>query len=179
MLYLFVVLLSVIIPLAAVLVYIVFFLILAMVRGAVFVPSDRERVRTMVNLLGIKEGDRAIDVGSGDGRVVIEMAKTGAEAYGVEINPFLVLWSRYQINKAGLKGKAQIYWKNQWSQDFGMFNKVAVYGITYIMKDLEKKFKKELKLGSLVVSNAFAFPSWKPIKEEGEKEGIIRLYNID
>lgn len=176
--YVFLVILAAAIPLAVTILYIAFFLVLAMIRGAVYVPSDWSRVNTMVNLLDIKEGDSAIDVGSGDGRIVIKMAKKGANAYGIEINPFLVLWSRYQIKKQGLTSKARVDWKNQWRQDFSEFNKVAVYGITYIMRELEEKLQKELKPESLVVSNAFAFPSWKPIKEEGEKDGVIRLYKV-
>ncbi|OGZ58104.1 MAG: hypothetical protein A3B96_02510 [Candidatus Spechtbacteria bacterium RIFCSPHIGHO2_02_FULL_43_15b] len=174
--YVSVLILSLIIPTAVAVVYVVMFLILPMARGAVYVPSKQERVRTMIKLLDLKKGDKAIDVGSGDGRVVIEMARSGADAYGIEINPFLVLWSRYRIKRHGFKKRPRIYWKNQWSQNFEEFNKISVYGISYIMKDLEKKFQKELKPGSLVASNAFTFPTWKAEKEEGELGGIVRLY---
>jgi len=44
-----------------------------------------------------------IDLGSGDGRIVIEFAKRNYESYGVEINPFLVLLSKWKIKKEGLK----------------------------------------------------------------------------
>ena len=157
--------------------YIVFFLVVPMIRGAVYVPSPWDRVYIMLDLLDIKPGDRAIDVGSGDGRLVIEMAKKGAVAQGIEINPLLVMWSNYKIKKAGLGHLAKIQWKNQWRQNFEEFDKVSVYGIPYIMSELEEKLRKELKPGSLVVSNAFPFPTWKPIKEEnGNSEGAVRLY---
>ena len=92
--------------------------IAALRRGAPFVPSGSETVKRMVKLGDIHWGEKAADLGSGDGRIVIGLAKAGAEAHGYEINPFLVLWSRRQIRRAGLSDKAFVHWTSFWKQDY-------------------------------------------------------------
>lgn len=134
--------------------------------GAPYVPTHDKTMKKMVMLLNIKPGEKAVDLGSGDGKIVIALAQAGAEAHGYEINPFLVLWSKMNIKKAGLSGKAFIHWKSFWGADFSSFQVVTIYGITYVMKRLEKKLQKELKQGSRVASNAFTFPQWNPIQND-------------
>lgn len=140
--------------------------------GAFFASSKQRIVETMILLSDIKSGDKAIDLGSGDGRLVIALAKGGIEAHGYEINPFLVWLSKKNIKHAGLTDKAFIHWKNFWLVDFSEFNVVTVYGISYMMKRLEAKLKKDLKTGARVVSNYFIFPDWPYSK----KENNVYLY---
>jgi Xaa-Pro aminopeptidase len=64
------------------------------IRGAPFVLTGSRTVKTMTALANIQPGEKAADLGSGDGRILIAIARAGAEAHGYEINPFLVLWSR-------------------------------------------------------------------------------------
>ncbi|KKU26965.1 MAG: hypothetical protein UX39_C0005G0003 [Candidatus Magasanikbacteria bacterium GW2011_GWA2_46_17] len=78
-------------------------------RGAVFVPTDTGAVLTLIEMLEIKSSDKAIDLGSGDGRVVVALALAGAEAHGYEHNPLLVWWSRHKIRRAGLSERAFIH----------------------------------------------------------------------
>lgn len=67
--------------------------------GAVFAKSDEKLIATMIQLAKVKPGEKAVDLGSGDGSVIIALAKAGAEAHGYELNPFLVWLSRRQIKK--------------------------------------------------------------------------------
>lgn len=135
--------------------------------GAVYVSSKDEKIKKMIELAEIKSGEKVADLGAGDGRLVIALAKKGAEAHGYEINPILVWQARRNINKAGLRRKAFIHWQNFWNEDLSGFDIITVYGIGYIMKKLEKKLRKELKDNARVVSNTFCFPTWPQIKEEG------------
>lgn len=134
--------------------------------GAIYVPSLDEKVNRMIKFLEIKPGQKIADLGAGDGKLVIAAAKAGAEAYGYEINPFLVSLAKKNIKKAGLENKAFVYCKNLWSLDLRDFDAVVVYGMTHMMKKLEKKLEKELKPGARVVSNYFTLPAWKPDKIE-------------
>ncbi len=134
-------------------------------RGGIFVPSQPKRIQKMIDFLEIKPGEKAVDLGSGDGRLVIALAKSGAESHGYEINPFLVSLARKNIKKAGLEGKAFVFQKNFWNESLSQFDIVTVYGINHIMKGLEEKLEKELKQNARVASNAFYFPTWEPIKE--------------
>jgi precorrin-6B methylase 2 len=134
-------------------------------RGAVYVPTSREKIKRMIEFANIKPGERAVDLGAGDGRLVIALAKAGAEAHGYEINPFLVFLAKRNIRKAGLSGKAFTHWKSFWREDFSKFDVITVYGESYIMRKLEEKLKKELKKSSRVISNCFTFPMWSPSKK--------------
>jgi phospholipid N-methyltransferase len=63
--------------------------------GAVYIPTPMDTVRTMLQLAEVNQNDTLIDLGSGDGRIILEAAKThGASSVGVEADPLRVLWAR-------------------------------------------------------------------------------------
>ena len=99
-------------------------ILIILLRGAPYVPSQEKTIRQMILLAGILPGERAIDLGSGDGRVVIALARAGAEAHGYEINPLLVWLGRRKIRKEGLEKVAFIHFKDFWSVDFSAFDMV-------------------------------------------------------
>ena len=137
---------------------------LPMLNGPVFVPSKKEDIADMIELAKLKKGDRVGDLGSGDGEIVIAVAKLGYKVDGYEINPILVRKSRSRIKELGLEDKAKIIQQSFWKPNFGKYQVVIVYGTTYIMAKLEKKLQRELKKNSRVISNFFAFPNWEPTK---------------
>ena len=134
--------------------------------GAIYVSTSDEKVEKMIGFLDLKKIKKAADLGAGDGRFVIALAKEGIEAHGYEINPFLVLLARKNIKKAGLENKAFMHLKNLWQTDTRDFDVVFLYAMKHMMKKLEKKLNKELKPGASIVSNYFVFPNWKPEKSE-------------
>ena len=113
------------------------------------------------------------DIGSGDGRVVIEFAKKGFDATGIEINPFLVLWSRMKIKRLGLKN-AEIIRKNFWKYDFTCFDVIYLFQLTSVNAMLTEKFRKELKTGAIVISAGFQMFNLNLVKNEG----IFWVYRI-
>lgn len=143
-------------------------------RGAIFVPMRREVIGRVVKMLEINAGDRAVDLGSGDGRVVIALALAGAEAHGYEHNPVLVWWSRLQIRRAGLSGRAFIHQANFWSIDFSQYTIFTVFGISYIMEKLEEKLEREAVHSSRIVSYLFPLPN----KKESVREKGVYLYKV-
>lgn len=145
-----------------------FVLLLAatVMRGAVFLPTFKPTVQKIVAAAGAKPGMKAVDLGAGDGRIVIALAKAGIEAHGYEINPFLVLWGKTKILQAGLKGRAFMHWGDFWGKDFSNYDIVTVFGMEHIMAKLETKLQDELKPGAKVISNIFSFPTWRGIKDE-------------
>lgn len=135
----------------------------ALIFGAPFAPLSQNRIDTMFALLKLKKGQKMVDLGSGDGRILITFAKAGIEAHGYEINPVLVAYSRLRVRRMGLGNKAFVHFGDFWSSNLGQYNGVTLYGIGHIMKRLENKLSKELKPGSKVVTNYFKFPQLKPI----------------
>lgn len=154
------------------LVYTVFSLssLVVMPFGAPYVPcneENRKRLRAIVR--GRK---RVVDLGSGDGRVVCDLAASNKLVHGYELNPILVWKSRRALRKSGFSERTRVFRRNFWNHSFGEYDAVCVYGISYIMKRLERKLLDELRPGAMVVSVGFAFPNWEPVREEG----AVRIY---
>lgn len=135
---------------------------LVMLSGAYFARTDEQTIQKMIALSNVKPNERVIDLGAGDGAIIVALAKKNIAASGVEINPFLVRKARQRITKLNLDRLASIHQGNFWNLNLSPYDVVFVYGIGYIMMRLETKLLKELKPGSRVVSNYFQFPSWKP-----------------
>ncbi len=142
-------------------------LFVAMTRGAPYYPTNHNKQTLMLQFAALKPGEKAVDLGSGDGRLVIALAKAGAEAHGVEINPWLVWWSRWRIKKEGIPN-AFIQWGSLWKINIHDYDAVLLYILPATMQKLEAKFKQQLKPGGRIVSNMFIFPTWKPTRTEDD-----------
>ena len=132
--------------------------------GAPFQSSSKKEIGNIIKLANIKKTDKIVDLGSGNGKLVIELAKTGAEVHGYEVNPLLVWWSLRKIKKLGLK-KAFIHKKSFWDVNLKKFDVIAVFQIYYVMKTLSKKIKKEAKKNVRIISNTWKLPGKKPIRK--------------
>lgn len=149
---------------------ILYLLLRPIVNGALYFPIPREVVREVTQIAKIRPGEKMADLGSGDGRILVAFAKAGAEAHGYEINPLLVVWSRFLIKKFGLEKKAAVHWKSFWLEDISSFEIITIYGYPDIMKKMGDKLNKELKSGASVISLVYQFPDWEPvgIKKSGK-----------
>ena len=154
--------------------YIAFFVVFPIGRGAVFFPSSRSHTLRMVEMAEVSAGERAADLGSGDGRVVIALARRGAEAHGYEINPALVLLSLWNIRRAGCARNARIHWQSFWRADLSSFRAITVFQGGFIMRRLEKKVLRELPVGARVVSDYWRFPTLAP----SFVAGTLHLYRM-
>ena len=154
--------------------FIIYLILRPMLFGAIYFPTTSHNVAVIKKFADIHPADNIADLGSGDGRIVIALAKAGAEAHGYEINPLLVIHSREAIRKAGLNGKAIIHRQSFWKANFSPYDTVIVYGFPHIMRPLEKKFLRELAPGTKVISNVYQFPHLTEVKSENK----VRLYII-
>lgn len=139
----------------------VFFLYLcvAFVTGAPFVPSTTKTSESMITLSKCKAGENLIDLGSGDGRLVRLAAKKGAHALGVEINPYLVWYSRIVSSFIRYPGTVRFHQGNFWNTDLKKADVVCVYLLPWKMERLEQKLRAECKPDARIVSNSFVFPN--------------------
>ena len=149
------------------------FLVMAVaIQGAPFVPTSRKKMAVIKRFACAQPKAKVADLGSGDGRLMVAIAKSGIIVHGYEINPGLIFISRLWIRLFGLQKKALVYNKSFWNVDLSSYDVVVVYGIDYIMERLEKKLLKELKPGTQVISNNFKFPNW----EYREEKDRVFLY---
>ena len=144
-----------------------------MLKGAPFAALSQKRVESMIALINPEKGKKMVDLGSGDGRIVLAFAKKGIQTYGYEINPLLYLISKLKVKREGIK-YAKIILSDYWKEDLSQFDYVTVWGTPYMMERLEKKIKKESKPGTLIVSNHLTFPNLKYIMKKDD----VFLYKI-
>ncbi|MEK7603421.1 MAG: hypothetical protein AAB459_04245 [Patescibacteria group bacterium] len=149
---------------AAVILVLLFALVILV--GAPFLPTLRAHVDPAFELLALKPGQTMLELGSGDGRMLIAAAQRGIKSVGYELNPLLFMYS-WLITRKYRKYVLVIwgdYWRVSWPQADGIF----VFLLNPYMKKLDKKiiqyqqdFVKPIKL----VSFAFKIPGRKPIKK--------------
>jgi cyclopropane fatty-acyl-phospholipid synthase-like methyltransferase len=115
----------------------------------------------MLQLAEVHEGDLVIDLGSGDGRIIIAAAKDyEAKALGIEADPIRLLWSRWNIRQHGLTDRVKVLWGNFFDQNLEEATVVTVYQNPEVNDKLQPKFERELKPGTRVVSHDFIFDRW-------------------
>jgi SAM-dependent methyltransferase len=144
--------------------------------GAIFLPTPMDVVEKMLDLADVGEGDVVYDLGSGDGRIIIEAAKRGARAIGVEVDPLRVLWARLRANHSPARNRLRVIRGDFFKTSLCEASVVTVYQGESINNRLKKKFEAELKPGSRVVSFSFKFEGWDPSMKHPESD--IYLYVI-
>lgn len=141
--------------------------LLPTVHGAIYLPSSNINIKRFIQLAQPQKNQKAVDIGAGDGRVVVALAEAGLEAHGYEINPLLVLWSKLKYRNSPVKEKLHFHLASMWNINYSQFDIVTIFGMSYIMKDLEKKLQNELPKGAKIICNNFPFPNWKISKQIG------------
>ncbi len=142
------------------------YLCIAFLTGAPFVPTTKKASNAMIDLARIQKGDIVYDLGSGDGRLLFLAAQKGAIARGIEINPFLALYTNLRAILTGYRGRVWTTWGSFWSANLKDADVVLIYLLPWRMEKLEKKLTHELKPQTLIVSNSFIFPHIKMCRQD-------------
>ena len=133
--------------------------------GAPYLPTRKTQAKQALDLLGLKKGEVFVDLGSGDGAVLIEAARRGLVCYGYELNPFVWFVSKMRTLRFGTQ--VHIYCRNFWNIPLPRGTKgVFVFLLDPYMSKLHKKLTKELSVGRLV-SYTFQITEKKPSKVDG------------
>jgi hypothetical protein len=141
--------------------------------GAGYEPVSKRSLKKMLEISEPLRGRQAYDLGSGFGRIVIEVAsRHGGFATGFEMDPLKVWWSRLMITRKGLGDRARIIWGNLLEADISGADVVYVFLWPGIMEKVRSKVLKEMRPGALVVSYWHRFRDWTPEVEEPE----LRVY---
>lgn len=147
---------------------------------APFYPTPETIVERMLQLGGLKPGEKLVDLGSGDGRILIIAAqKYHAEAYGVELDKNLVKESIEKIRKLGLAEKAHIVNGDLLKQNYGFADLITVYLLPVSNDRVQPLLDRQMKKGARVVAHDFEFKSWTPEKVESiEDDGEGRSHTL-
>ena len=131
---------------------------------APYFPTPETIVDKMLKLGELKAGETVFDLGSGDGRIVIDAArKYKANAIGVELDDRLYLsraWTR--IKSLGLSTTARIIHGDLLKQDYSSADLLTVYLLPVATQMVTPILEKQLKKGARIVAHDFQFASWRP-----------------
>jgi len=126
-----------------------------------FVPLPMGTVRAMLRLAKVRRGDVVYDLGSGDGRTVIEAAKLGAHAVGIEYSIPIYLLSKLRVALSGVHD-VKLLRKDFFETKLNDADVVTFYLTPKLARMLGPKLKRELRKGARVVSAAHEILGWKP-----------------
>lgn len=135
------------------------------VAGAPYVPTPNSIADRLLALANIGPQDYVIDLGSGDGRLVITaVAKYKARGgTGIEIDPALAKQANDNAQKAGVGDRVKFVAGDLFAANIEQATVVTLYLLPSMLGDVEKKLAKELKPGTRVVSHDYPLPSWSPV----------------
>jgi SAM-dependent methyltransferase len=134
-------------------------------RDAVWVPTTPAMVEKMLDMAQVTPEDVVMDLGSGDGRMVIAAAKRGARAIGVEYNADLVELSSQRAREAGVADKATFVQGDMFEADISKATVLALFLLSENLDRLRDKFLA-LPPGTRIVLNSFGIPGWDPDARE-------------
>ena len=131
--------------------------------GAPFLPTLKSRVPEALDLANLKPGDTLLELGSGDGRLLVEAAKRGVYSVGYELNPLLVMYSK--ITTFRYRKFIKIIWGNYWIKSWPKADAIFVFLLQPYMEKLDKSITQNYPKGIKLVSFAFKIESKKHSKE--------------
>jgi protein-L-isoaspartate O-methyltransferase len=147
---------------------------------APYYPTPEVVVDKMLQLGGLKAGEKMFDLGSGDGRIVIIAAqKYKADATGVEFDDALFKQSMEKIKTLGLSSRARIIHGDLLKQDYASADLLTVYLLPMSNDKLSPILEKQLKKGTRIVAHDFEFSAWTPVKvEDIDDDGEGRSHRL-
>ena len=127
-----------------------------------YVPTPANVVDTMLKMARVGPADYVVDLGSGDGRIVIAAAKKfGASGFGVDIDGRLVSESRREAQRQGVADRAEFYERNLFITDISRATVLTMYLFPQVIMELRPRLIAELKPGTRVVSHEFDMGKWR------------------
>lgn len=129
-------------------------------KDVIWLPTSQSLVEMMLDVAKVTPRDYVIDLGSGDGRLVITAAKRGAQALGIEYDAGLVEVSKRNAEKSGVADRAQFVKADLFESDFSKATVITMF----LMPDINLKLRPrilDLKPGTRIVSNTFTMGEWE------------------
>lgn len=144
--------------------------------GAPYVPTRSRDLKDILSGAELKKGDLIIDLGSGDGRLLIEAAREGYRAKGFELNPFLVVVTWWRLRR--YRSRASVSWSDFWLTPLPDETKaVFVFLAAPFMNRLAKKLETEAKrLGHDIILVSYGFEVKD--REATKTQGSLVIYTF-
>ena len=134
---------------------------------APYVPTPHDVVERMLELARVSKGDVVVDLGSGDGRLVVTAAKQfGARGIGIDIDPARIAEGRANATAAGVDSLVEFRQQDALEADVSQATVVTLYLLSSSNVKLRPRLLSQLKPGARIVSHQFGMGDWAPDKVE-------------
>jgi len=131
--------------------------------GGPYVPTPQVVVDAMLSIAGVGPQDFVVDLGSGDGRIVLTGAtRHQASGMGVDIDGELVDLANASAQRLGVAQRVQFHRQDVFATDLSRATVLTLYLLPAMMERLRPKLLKEVRPGARIVSHDFDFGEWKP-----------------
>jgi SAM-dependent methyltransferase len=127
-----------------------------------YVPTPNDVVDAMLEVTNTGPGDYVIDLGSGDGRIVIAAAKRGAFGHGIDLNPVRVEEAEENARKSGVSDRVIFLEGDLFDADISRATVVTMYLLSSVNLRLKPVLFEQLRPGTRVVSHSFSMGDWRP-----------------
>jgi SAM-dependent methyltransferase len=128
-----------------------------------FVPTNQPTVEAMLRIANVGPNDYVIDLGSGDGRILITAARLrGARGFGVDLDPRRVKEATENAKIAGVADRVQFFQRNLFDTRISEASVLTMYLLPRVNLELRPRLLAELKPGTRVVSHDFDMGDWEP-----------------
>lgn len=133
-------------------------------RFSLYVPSDPANVGRMIRIAALRDNDLVIDLGSGDGRVVIAAAQANptVRGIGVDIDAKLVKQATENAIAAGVADRVEFHHRNAFDADLANVDVIFMWFFPELMRLLRTKILREARPGTRVVAALWDMGSWRP-----------------
>lgn len=144
-----------------------------------YVATIEEVVDRMLALAEVGASDHVVDLGCGDGRILVAAARTrGATGFGVDIDPARIAEAEANARAAGVTDKVRFRLQDLFEAPISDASVVAIYLLPEINLRLRPRFLSELRPGTRIVSHAFDMGDWRPDRTEQTEGARIFLWIV-
>lgn len=133
-----------------------------------------EAVREMLDLARLQRGDRVVDLGTGDGRILLAAARRGAGGLGVDIDRARIAYARRQADAAGLGDRVSFRTQDLFETPLADADVLTLFLLPEVNRRLRPRILEQMRPGARVVSHSFRMGGWPP--DGTARAGGSRLY---
>ena len=146
-------------------------------KDVIWIPTPDLFVTRMLRLAQVTPQDFVIDLGSGDGKIVIAAAREGARGLGIEYNPDMVELSRRRAQEASVAERTRFEKADIFESDFSQATVVTMYLLPHLNLQLRPRILA-LKPGTRVVSHEFRMGRWRPDETSSVDHAALHLWLV-
>ncbi|WP_456269343.1 methyltransferase domain-containing protein [Kushneria sp. AK178] len=143
-----------------------------------YVPTPESVVEGMMEMGEVSEGDRVIDLGSGDGRIAIAAAKRGADVLGVDIDPERIREANDNAEREGVTDRVEFRREDLFDTPIADADVLTLYLLPTINQQLRPKILTDMAPGTRVVSHAFDMGNWSSDEQRTIDGRTVYLWHV-